>query len=126
MVLFVSYNDLGVKETQALLAETKKLLLANSITNNVVLTTVKVREPVDVGVLQEKHAALQHELAKQQTAMVKLEESLKTAKFQAKTSKSLLAEAVAEHADVTMRLNRRIAELETYIALLESGDTVGV
>jgi hypothetical protein len=120
------YNDQGLKETQALLAETKKLLAAHQITGGVAANTVKVREPVDVGVLQEKYKQLQQELARQQTAYGKLEEALKTANFQAKTNKSLLAEAVAEHTDMTMRLNRRIAELEQYIALLESGDTVGV
>ena len=52
-----TYNDLGLKDTQAQLEAARKLLAKNQIPFD--STAVKVRQPVDVGALQDELADTQ-------------------------------------------------------------------
>ncbi len=85
-----------------------------------------VREPVDVGALQDEAVTLRKKTTEQVAALAKLEEATKAYKFQARTSRNQLLAAQADHADTVMRLERRIHELEDYLRRLESGDSLGV
>lgn len=114
-----TYNDLGLKETQARLEQSCRVLTRHHLSLDA--AEIKVWQPVDVGKLQEDLTEVEKLAHERKQQIDKLQAEQNTLRYQAKTDRAILLHEQESFAKERALLQDKIVELQTDVARLRSG-----